>query len=111
MPIGVIECVNKLDKNNKIISFDGNDEKLTLPRFVNILQVILRSHNQLSGTFINSDIIESSLELINDGVINLTKDGNITKVNKAASKLLKSSADKLVGKKISEIFTAKNLHI
>ena len=58
----------------------------------NLVSSILFNVSSLQGMFANNDILEASFELINDGVIMLGAEQDVTKLNKSAELMLNTSS-------------------
>ena len=58
----------------------------------------------------NNDVLEAQFNLVNDGVIMLSIEQTVTKLNRSAEILLNAASATAVGKNITDILGPKNNH-
>lgn len=71
-----------------------------------MLSHVMFQLEQLQGSFANTDLMEAAFDLVNDGVIFLNTNQEITKVNKTAEILFNSSSQSLIGRSISDLLSS-----
>lgn len=62
------------------------------------ISLVLSKTQSLEGIFHNKDVLESSFNLVNDGVVILDSQQKITKINKSAEIMFNTSSKISVGK-------------
>ena len=58
----------------------------------------------------NKDVLEAQFNLVNDGVVMMNSQQNITKLNKSAEILFNTTATRAVGKTITDLLGTRNNH-
>ena len=62
--------------------------------------------DSMQGTLANSDLMEKAFDLVNDGVLFLNTNQEITKMNKSAEILLNMTSHLAMGRSITDLLTS-----
>lgn len=97
--VGVLQCLNK----NNLTAFTKSDEN-RISAIGEVLKNLFESAENFEGLLRNADVNEVCLQAVKEGIIQVNTEGLLMKVNKFAGKLLKISAERMVGANVNEIF-------
>ena len=97
--VGVLQCLNK----NNMTAFTKSDESRVLS-VAEILKSVFESAENFEGLLSNADLNEICLQAVREAIIQVNTEGLLLKANKFAGKLLKLSAERMVGANVNEIF-------
>ena len=97
--LGVIQALNR----SNLTPFTKSDEN-RISAIAEVLKTIFEAAENLEGLLRNSDVNEMCLQAVREVILQVNTEGLLLKANKYAAKLLKLSAERMVGASINEIF-------
>ena len=107
----VVYNYNREEFEQAKLHMDADKSQQLLWDISSMVSSVLFNVENLQGQLGNSDALEASFNLVNDGVVLLNAEQAITKLNKSAEILLNTSSQVAVGKNITEALTFKNSHL
>lgn len=75
-----------------------------------LMSNILFNFDVFQGMLANNDCLEAQFNLVNDGVVFISAEHAVTKLNKSAEILFNTTSASAVGKTIADILGSKNNH-